>query len=48
MKNTELVQTRISKKVFTFLRYRSSAEGISIAAYVRRLILRDWEKNGSN
>jgi len=50
MKNqkTSLVQTRIATAIYRLIEKASREEGISIADYVRRLILRDAKLKGSD
>ena len=45
---TVLIQTRIPKDKHVTIAKRATVEGISVAAYVRRLVLRDAEKGESN
>jgi len=44
MKNTKLVQTRVSKSAETYLKKKAAEEGISVAAYLRRMIIREQGK----
>jgi predicted HicB family RNase H-like nuclease len=39
-----LVQTRIPRKVHRLIRARAEEEGISVAAYVRRMLIREFKK----
>lgn len=41
MKNTHLVQTRVTKSAETYLKRKAAEEGISVAAYLRRMIIRE-------
>ena len=41
MKYTELVQTRLTDEQFAILGKLADAEGLAIASYVRRIILRE-------
>ncbi len=38
--NTKLVQTKVNDKLDRWLKQTAKSEGISVAAYVRRLIMR--------
>jgi hypothetical protein len=40
MKNDHLVQTMVSEDLATSMKRAADAEGISVAAFVRRLIIR--------
>jgi predicted HicB family RNase H-like nuclease len=40
-KNNMLVQTRVPKKVHDTIKKRADVEGISLADYVRRLLIKE-------
>lgn len=42
-KNNILVQTRLSKTPYNYIRKKAKAEGISVAAYIRRMIIQEYE-----
>jgi hypothetical protein len=44
-KNTVLIQTRISREKLSVIKGLAEQDGISVAAYVRRLILNKYRKD---
>lgn len=43
-KNDKLVQTRLKRSDYNYLVKQAAREGISLAAYLRRLVIRDRQQ----
>lgn len=48
MKNTELVQTRVSKKVRFTIEKLARTSGASVATWVRQLLIRETQASEKN